>query len=227
MGSWGGKQSELFSESTVWDIPGSKETDLIEDASDPSTLRMFTAALLFSAVSSFVGAWSVLFSKSLTYIASALPDSIYDWYTWLILVAFVASAGFWVRQSDKGLKLYPATLIMPLMQAFWLAMSVLQGMIYFDEVAHLMKRSLLLLMLGLVMAIAGALLMGLDGWRYYIASKKHRGHHRTSSSASNDILTAEYDVEVATNGEGLNSPSLGSTGSFGILLAEQTKGRTE
>jgi hypothetical protein len=155
---------DLFPGGSLSLIPGSNEVDVIEDPGDPSTLRMFTAALLFSAVSSFVGAWSVLCSKSLTYIAEAMPYSIYDWYTWVILTAFFISAGFWIRQSNKGLKLYPATLIMPLMQAFWLGMSVLQGMIYFDEMQHVSQRSLVLLMLGLIMAICGAVAMGLSGY---------------------------------------------------------------
>ena len=121
---------------------------------------MFVAALLFSAVSSFVGAWSVLFSKSLTYVVSAAPGSLADGYSWFTVAAFLGTAGYWVRQSNKGLKLYPATLIMPLMQAFWMAMSVLEGMIYFDEVRTLSGAALTLLLAGLALAIAGAVAMG-------------------------------------------------------------------
>ena len=83
---------------------------------EPDTLAVFGGAVLFSAVASFVGAWSVLFSKSLTYVVTALPASLGDWYSWVVLVAFLGTAAFWVRQSNRGLKLYPATLIMPLMQ---------------------------------------------------------------------------------------------------------------
>ena len=39
----------------------------------------FAGALLFSAVASFVGAWSVLFSKSLTSVVSYMPASLGDW----------------------------------------------------------------------------------------------------------------------------------------------------
>ena len=139
--------------------------DLATIAHDPSVARMFAAAVLFSAVSAFVGAWSVLFSKSLTYIfgdlfgGDAAGAVLWDGYTWLVVGAFVLSAGFWVRQTNKGLKLYPATLIMPLLQAFWLAMSILQGAIYFDETQGLSSRELTWLVVGLVLAIAGALLM--------------------------------------------------------------------
>jgi hypothetical protein len=143
-------------DSLLWETPGSKEADL----GDPSTLRMFVAALLFSAVSSFIGAWSVLFSKSLTYVVSAAPGSFSDWYSWFTIAAFVGTAGYWIKQSNKGLKLYPASLIMPLMQAFWMAMSVLEGMIYFDEMSTLSSSALSALLLGLLLAIIGAVAMG-------------------------------------------------------------------
>lgn len=46
---------------------------------DPDAVLTFAGALLFSAVASFVGAWSVLFSKSLTYVVSYMPASLADW----------------------------------------------------------------------------------------------------------------------------------------------------
>lgn len=219
---------DLFPGSTaIWDIPGSHEMDLMEDSGDPNTLRMFTAALLFSAVSAFVGAWSVLFSKSLTYIAEAMPDSLYDWYTWVILAAFLISAGFWIRQSDKGLKLYPATLIMPLMQAFWLGMSVLQGMIYFDEMKTVSHRSLFFLTLGLILAISGAVAMGLSG---YFNEHKLQLQVSKNQMGAIDVESLQYGGESHDPGhrEVIHSPSIpegktsvASSNSLSDLLQEQ------
>ncbi|GAB4815957.1 hypothetical protein N2152v2_003003 [Parachlorella kessleri] len=132
---------------------------------DLESSKVFMGALLFSAVASFIGAWSVLFSKSLTYIVTALPASLYDWYSWFVAVAFLGTAAFWVRQSDRGLRLYPASLIMPLMQAFWMCMSVVEGGIYFNELVMLPANSLLLLLLGLALALVGAVFMGVAGYR--------------------------------------------------------------
>ena len=235
---------------SLFSVPGSNEVELswmyAEDSSersdakdirDPSTLRMFTAALLFSSVSAFVGAWSVLFAKSSTYIFGEMPEALFDWYTWVMVGAFLASAGFWVRQSDKGLKLYPATLIMPLMQAFWLGMSVLQGMIYFDEYEMLSPRALWCLMAGLVMAIAGALLMGLSGWvnesrllRVHGSpggdgsGLKRAGSGLSGTSAASGSVFAvagSEDLEANSHQPGLESPALGSGMSLSDLLAEQ------
>ncbi len=237
-----GKDHERTS---IFSVPGSNEMDLrwmsaeeasdrtaARDVRDPSTLRMFTAALLFSSVSAFVGAWSVLFAKSSTYIFGEMPEALFDWYTWVMVGAFLASAGFWVRQSDKGLRLYPATLIMPLMQAFWLGMSVLQGMIYFDEYEMLSARALWYLLVGLVMAIAGALLMGLSGWLN--ESRLLRMHEGSGGDAHGSIgvgsgisglsggLAAGDDLEASANSyHTIDSPALGNGLSLSEVLAEQ------
>ncbi|PRW05863.1 putative magnesium transporter NIPA8 [Chlorella sorokiniana] len=161
---------------------------------DQDAVLTFAGALLFSAVASFVGAWSVLFSKSLTYVVSYMPASLGDWYSWFILVAFLLTAAFWVRQSDRGLRYYPASLIMPLMQAFWMCMSVLEGGIYFDELIGLPSRHLALLMAGLVLALLGALLMGIAG---FVAEKPE--HVLLYAAADNELAAAE-------GGDGLTSP---------------------
>lgn len=50
--------------------------------------------------------------------ASHLPIGLRRRYSWFTLAAFLATAAFWVRQSDRGLRYYPASLIMPLMQVW-------------------------------------------------------------------------------------------------------------
>ena len=49
-------------------------------------------------------------------------------------------------------------------QAFWMCMSVLEGGIYFDELAGLPSRGLALLVLGLLLALLGAIFMGVAGF---------------------------------------------------------------
>jgi hypothetical protein len=134
-----------------------------DEAADPHGGRTFAAALLFSAVASAIGAWSVLFSKSLAYVVAAAPGSLADAYSWFAAAAFGGTAAYWVRRTDRGLRLYPAALIMPLMQAGWMAMSVLEGMVYFDEAAALAPPELAALLAGLALALAGAVQMGLAG----------------------------------------------------------------
>ena len=82
----------------------------------------------------FAGAWSVLFSKLITYIITAAwPSQLFDWYSWFCVLAFVGSAAFWIKATNQGLHLFSSSLIIPLMQACWTAQSIIEGGIYFDE----------------------------------------------------------------------------------------------
>ncbi|DBA96551.1 TPA: hypothetical protein ACH3X1_015422 [Trebouxia sp. C0004] len=97
-------------------------------------LLVFSHALLFSAYAGLIGAWSVLFSKSITYIITAAwPSQVVDWYSWFCVLAFVGSAAFWIKATNQGLHLFSSSLIIPLMQACWTAQSIVEGGIYFDE----------------------------------------------------------------------------------------------
>lgn len=60
--------------------PGSGPLGALAARGEADAVLVFAGALLFSAVASFVGAWSVLFSKSLTYVASYMPGSLADWW---------------------------------------------------------------------------------------------------------------------------------------------------
>ena len=77
--------------------------------------------------SCFAGAWSVLFSKSITYIITAAwPSQVVDWYSWFCVLAFVGSAAFWIKATNQGLHLFSSSLIIPLMQACWTAQSIIE-----------------------------------------------------------------------------------------------------
>ncbi len=59
----------------------------------------------------------MLFSKSLTYILTApWPSQLRDWYCWAVLLAFVATAGFWIQRTAEALRRFPAGLVMSVMQ---------------------------------------------------------------------------------------------------------------
>ncbi|KAL4445374.1 hypothetical protein ABPG77_011199 [Micractinium sp. CCAP 211/92] len=191
--------------------PGGAPSGALAARGEPDAVLVFAGALLFSAVASFVGAWSVLFSKSLTYVVSYMPGSLADWYSWFVLAAFLATAAFWVRQSDRGLRYYPASLIMPLMQAFWMCMSVLEGGIYFDELSGLPSRHLALLMLGLVLALLGAIFMGIAG---FIAEKPE--HIFKYSAASSELAACD-----AQGGPPSSSPLAGATATVAIIVEDK------
>ncbi|KAL4858704.1 putative magnesium transporter NIPA8 [Chlorella vulgaris] len=195
-------QHLLAAGSGKW-IDCNSKLGLAQLSREQDAVSVFAGALLFSAVASFVGAWSVLFSKSLTYVVTYMPASLTDWYSWFVLAAFLGTAAFWVRQSDRGLRFYPASLIMPLMQAFWMCMSVLEGGIYFEELVGLPSRHLALLLLGLLLALLGAIFMGIAG---FVAEKPEHIFHY--SAASSELTAADGGSSGGTDSLSSQSPAM-------------------
>lgn len=48
-------------------------------------------------------------------------------------MVFGATATFWMTRLNRGLRLFPSTFIVPMMQAMWTVLSILNGGIYFKE----------------------------------------------------------------------------------------------
>jgi hypothetical protein len=71
-------QHLLAAGSGKW-IDCNSKLGLAQLSREQDAVSVFAGALLFSAVASFVGAWSVLFSKSLTYVVTYMPASLTDW----------------------------------------------------------------------------------------------------------------------------------------------------
>lgn len=83
-----------------------------------------------------VGTQSVLFSKTLSILlrATVAGDSqLGYWFTYVVLLAFIITAVFWVTRLNKSLKLFPAMVIVPTMQIGWTIFSIISGGIYFQE----------------------------------------------------------------------------------------------
>ena len=43
-------------------------------------------------------------------------DALESWFTYVILVVFICTASFWATRLNKSLQLFPALIIVPLMQ---------------------------------------------------------------------------------------------------------------
>ena len=96
--------------------------------------------VLYALFSALVGTQSVLFSKTLAVLlrATAAGDNqLKRWFTWVVIPLFLGAAVFWVTRLNKGLKSFPALVIVPTMQIAWTLFSIVSGMLYFREYADL------------------------------------------------------------------------------------------
>jgi hypothetical protein len=67
-----------------------------------------------------LGTQSVLMAKTLSQLLRTVlkgdPAALASWFTYLILVCFITTAAFWATRLNKSLQLFPALIIVPLMQ---------------------------------------------------------------------------------------------------------------
>jgi drug/metabolite transporter superfamily protein YnfA len=93
--------------------------------------------ICYTIFSACIGTQSVLFGKSMSLLLRttlAGNSQVGQWYTWIVVVAFLGCAFFWVRQFNNGLKLFPVSIIMPTLQVGWILLTMASGSIYFQEI---------------------------------------------------------------------------------------------
>ncbi|KAI3975913.1 hypothetical protein MKX01_016596, partial [Papaver californicum] len=57
----------------------------------------------------------------------------HSWFTYLMLLLFLSTAGFWMTRLNEGLALFDAILIVPMFQIAWTFFSICTGFVYFQE----------------------------------------------------------------------------------------------
>ena len=101
----------------------------------PAVERMLLV-FLYSVASALVGTQSVLMAKCTSQIMRLQLSGESQWgspFAIYIVSVFALSAGFWMTRLNRGLQLFPSTFIVPMMQAMWTVLSILNGGIFFKE----------------------------------------------------------------------------------------------
>ncbi len=114
---------------------------------------------LFSAV---IGTQSVLYGKSMSLLlrTSLSGDNQADqWYTWLVVILFMSCACFWVVRFNKGLKMFPVSIIMPTLQVGWILLSMISGSLYFQEIQAMTLLEKIMFGVGTAILITGVYLI--------------------------------------------------------------------
>eukprot|EP00743_Colponemidia_sp_Colp-15_P002526 GILK01002738.1.p1 GENE.GILK01002738.1~~GILK01002738.1.p1 ORF type:complete len:410 (-),score=43.25 GILK01002738.1:41-1207(-) len=148
--------------------------------------------LCYATSSGIIGTQSVLLSKSASELlhTSVTGDSQFrDWFTYLVLVLWVASMVFWLNRLNSALKKFDALFIIPTLQVVWTLFSVIAGGVYFDEFSSLGSADVFLFVVGIVLIIAGVVLLS-------TANAKDQKYLSLHDSASEDEHE-ETDHEVS------------------------------
>eukprot|EP00736_Rhodelphis_marinus_P009440 Rmarinus@m.6216 len=196
-----------------------------ETTKNTSMLKPFS----FAFSSAAVGTMSVIFAKSLSELLfGKWPDQWINWYTYVVLLVFPATATFWMRRMNKGLRDFDAILIIPLLQCNWMVLSIISGGIYFDEYKDMGWTQYLLFCLGVLVIIVGALVLGLVNFLRQHVEPQAGGSTINRRRVSTVLKMEEY---VKEEGESPMSVIAEQRGAFmractdGLEITARKKGR--
>lgn len=126
--------------------------------------------ITYPALSGTIGAQSVLFAKCLIeMIVNAFQKRgmfLVHWQAYLVIFALVACIVFQIKWLNDGLLRFDATFEVPIFQAFWVLLSVISGLIFYNEYRSMTTLQLALFFVGVAITISGVILLS-RGRRIY------------------------------------------------------------
>ena len=118
--------------------------------------------IFYTLFSAAIGTQSVLYGKSMSLLlrtSLAGNNQAGQWYTWLVVILFLGCAIFWVVRFNKGLKMFPVSVIMPTLQVGWILLSMVSGSLYFQEIQDMTVLEKIMFGIGTAILISGVYLI--------------------------------------------------------------------
>ena len=170
---------------------------------------------LYPAMSGVIGAQSVLFGKV---TAEILKGSLVhhknvfgNVMTWIILIAMITCILTQIRLLNAGLQLFDAMYVVPIFQTFWILISVLGGLVYFDEWKHFSPFQAVMFPIGIAVTVRG------------VVELTKRGDEEEEENASSEDTSKSGGV---LNGDGKYSVNGGiSAGYVDSAMRRQSEER--
>ena len=75
--------------------------------------------------------------------------------TWIVLIAMLTCILTQIRFLNAGLQLFDAMYVVPIFQTFWILISVLGGLVYFDEWKHFSPFQAVMFPIGIAVTVRG------------------------------------------------------------------------
>ena len=162
----------------------------------------------YAAAAGIMGAQSVLFAKctSTLFRTMIAGDGVMFVYpgTYGVLLGLGVTIFFQIRWLNSGLRLFPALYVVPVFQSFWILVSVVSGMVFFQEYHGVLDQPLQAcgFCLGIFLTIGGV---------YVLSQKAGQDGPQdgtTEAAAAADVAEASLDKPAARR------DSLSSSSSF-------------
>jgi len=146
--------------------------------------------ICYATFSALIGTQSVLFGKSMSLLLRTTlsgDSQAGNWYTWVVVVLFLCTAAFWMIRFNKALRLFPVSIIMPVLQVGWVILSMVSGSVYFQETADMGTVEKIMFGVGTVILIAGV---------WLITTSSASSNRSRTNSAKEHVECAGEDDEI-------------------------------
>ncbi|KAF8506694.1 hypothetical protein F5888DRAFT_1902347 [Russula emetica] len=145
-------------------VPGSSAASTVS-ATSSSTQRNATRSrtplllsISYASTSGILSGMCLIFAKSgveLLLISIHGSNQFWKWQAWMLILGLVGFALLQLWYLNKALKLADPTIVCPLAFCFYNLSSIVNGLVYFDQVALLPTTHLLLVILGIFILLGG------------------------------------------------------------------------
>lgn len=152
--------------------------------------------LLYGAISGILSAHSLLFAKSgvellMRAITSDLGD-LQRWQSWAIVACFLTLAVTQLMFLNKGLRLCSTSILYPLVFCVYNIITIVNGLVYFQQLERLTRVQVLLVILGALLVFAGVVALS---WRFQEKSSLSHVYEDETEPLIPAIIALESTLE--------------------------------
>lgn len=148
----------------------------------------------FPSMAGAIGAQSVLFAKcSVEMISNTMygtENAFKYWQTYVLIMAMFVTVILQVTWINRGLRYFDTSYMVPVFQAFWIPLSVMSGLIFFQEMDDLSSTSRYLFCLGVLITIGGVATLSGHRNQESTTLKPHRPYEKVDMHDDDDALFA-------------------------------------
>jgi Magnesium transporter NIPA len=159
----------------------------------------------FAAISGITGAHTVMFAKGLALLVHESFTEMWSSYaTYLLLLALGCTISLQIRWLNAGLEQFDALYVIPVFQSFWIAFSIISGMIVYHESESMTWLQLGLFGVGVSITLTGVTILSQR-------SNNHTSIDRRSSSSSASSKNSTVLCDTTTSADGTMYGTIAST----------------
>lgn len=163
---------------------------------DSSSIWARWLPICYALFSAIIGTQSVLYGKSMSLLLRTSMSGNSQagcWYTWIVVLLFLLTAAFWMIRFNKALKLFPVSIIMPVLQVGWIILSMISGSLYYKEMSAMSTLQKVMFGVGTAVLVAGVSLITTSSKTSIHSLEEHNSDE--DGNMEDDKLECEEDAE--------------------------------